>query len=253
MKKVWTIALNTFQESVRDRLLYLLLGFALLTIAVSLLAGSVSLGQDVRVIEDFGLTALLVFLLIITLFIGTQSLQREIERKTIYLTVTKPVSRDQFYLGKFIGLCLTSFVGAAIMGAVFLLLLYIKTKVFSVPALFAIGGIVLEVWLLSAVSLLFSAFASPISGLIYTFCLVLIGHASSTVLTLAQKAPAFLKTILEFVYYVFPNLEKFNLRNGVVYNIHPTDTQLVLIGLYFVGYAGALLLLGLAAFRRHEF
>ncbi|HSX42448.1 MAG TPA: ABC transporter permease subunit [Candidatus Saccharimonadales bacterium] len=253
MKKIWAVAKNTFKETVRDKLLYALLGFAVLVIAGSLLAGSVSLGQDQRVIEDFSLTAMLVFLLIITLFIGTQLVRREVERKTIYLSLTKPISRDQFYLGKFVGLCLTSAVSAVVMGTIFLIVLYLKTKSFEWVALWAIGALILEIWLLTAVSLLFSSFAAPIASAIYTFGLVLVGHSSLTIWSIAQKSGGFLKGTLEAVYYVFPNLEKFNLRNEVVYHLHPNPTQTVAIILYFVGYTVAVLLLGMSVFRRHEF
>ncbi len=253
MRKIWVVAINTFRETVRDKLLYALLGFAVLVIAGSLLAGSVSLGQDKRVIEDFSLTAMLVFLLVITLFIGTQLVRREMERKTIYVSLTKPISRDQFYLGKWVGLCLTSAVSAVIMGAIFLIALYLKTKHFEWVALWAIGALILEIWLLTAVSLLFSSFAAPISSAIYTFAIVIVGHSSLTVWNIAQKSGGFLKGVLETVYYLFPNLEKFNLRNEVVYHLHPNPTQTTMIALYFVGYTAALLLLGMSVFRKHEF
>lgn len=253
MKKIWAVALNTFRETVRDKLLYALLGFAVLTIAGSLLAGSVSLGQDKRVIEDFSLTAMLVFLLIITLFIGTQLVYREMERKTIYVSLTKPLTRDQFYLGKYLGLCLTSAVSAIIMGVIFLLALYLKTKSFELVTLWAIGAVLLEIWLLTAVSLLFSSFAAPISSAIYTLALVIVGHSSLTIWSIAQKSAPFMKGVLEVVYFVFPNLEKFNLRNEVVYNLHPNGTQVAMIALYFIAYTAALLLLGIQVFRKHEF
>jgi len=252
-QKIGVIALNTFRETVRDKLLYSLIAFAGLVIAASLLAGSVSLGQDVRVINDFGLTAMLVFLLIITLFVGTQLVFREIERKTIYLALTKPISRDQFYLGKYLGLCLTILVAAVMMAVLFLGVLYFKTKGVSVSAVWAIGFLVLEAWLLTAVGLLFSSFASPISSAVYTFCLALIGHSSTSIWTIAQKSPVALKGILEFVYYVFPNLEKFNLRNEVVFNFRPDAVQVIAVLGYFLGYTLVVLFLGGLIFRRDEF
>jgi len=252
-KKIRTIAYNTTRETIRDKLLYSLIAFAVLTIAGSLLAGSVSLGQDVRVIESFGLTATLVFLLIITIFIGTQLVWREVERKTIYMTLSKPISREAFYLGKFLGLALTVAMSALIMGAIFLILIAVKTHAFNVSALWAILFIILEAWLLIAAGLMFSSFTSPIASAIYTFCLVLIGHSSTTVWAVAQKSQLAIKAPMEFVYYVFPNLEKFNLRNEVIYNFHPSTTQVLAVLLYFIAYTAFLLLLGLAIFRRDEF
>lgn len=254
MRKVlWAITLNTFRETLRDKLLYSLVGFAVLVIATSLLAGSVSLGQDARVIQDFSLTAMLVFLLIITYFIGTQLVFKEVERKTIYLVLSKPVSRETFYLGKFFGLCLTILVAGLIMAVMFVVVLFAKTHSVPTAAYFAAGAVILEAWLLTAVSLLFSSFTSPLSSAIYTFGVTLIGHGSATVWLLSQKASPVIRGILEGVYYLFPNLEKFNLRNDVVFNLTPNASQVGLILLYFASYTVFLLILGVAVFRKDEF
>jgi len=254
MRKVlWAITLNTFRETLRDKLLYSLVGFAVLVIAASLLAGSVSLGQDARVIQDFSLTAMLVFLLIITYFIGTQLVFKEVERKTIYLVLSKPVTREIFYLGKFFGLCLTILVAGLIMAAMFLIVLSIKTHSVPVAAYFAVGAVILEAWLLTAVSLLFSSFTSPLSSAIYTFGVTIIGHSSATIWLLAQKGSPIIRGALEGVYYIFPNLEKFNLRNDVVFNLTPNVSQVGFIIVYFIAYTVFLLVLGLAVFRKDEF
>ena len=251
--KIWLITLNTFRETVRDRLLYSLIIFALLSIAASYLAGTVSLGQDVRVIEDFSLTAMFVFLLIITIFIGTQLVYREIERRTIYLILPKPISREAFYLGKFFGLCLTITVAGLIMGVLILSLVYYKGHFVPTSAIWAVIFTILEMWLLTALGLLFSSFTAPIASAIYTFSLVLIGHSGNSIMFIAQKNNVVLKYILEFVYYVFPNLEKFNLRNEVAFNIHLAPTQYLTSLGYFLVYTLALLFFGLAIFRRNEF
>lgn len=252
-KTVLAIARNTFKETIRDRILYSLVGFSVLVIAASLLAASVSLGQEARVIQDFGLTAMLIFLLIITIFIGTQLVYREVERKTVYLVLSKPVSRDAFYLGKFLGLSATLFVVAAIMGTVFLALVAFKTGTFSVSGLMAILFMCLEAWILTAVGMLFSSFTSPLASAIYTFSLALIGHSSESIWRIAQKAQPAVKYILEGVYYLFPNLEKFNLRNEVVFGLVPDATQIGSVLVYFAGYLAALILLGFVIVRKHEY
>jgi len=253
-RKIWLIALNTFRETVRDKLLYSLIIFAVLSIAASYLAGTVSLGQDVRVIENFGLTAMFVFLLIITIFIGTQLVYREIERRTIYLILPKPVNRETFYLGKFVGLCLTITVAGLIMGAMFIGLIYYKAHYIPTSAVWAILFTILEMWFLTAIGLMFSSFTSPIASAVYTFCLVLIGHSSSTIWYIIKKAPNnYVKYALDVVYYGFPNLEKFNLRNEVAFNVTLAPTQYLSSLTYLIIYMAALLFFGLAIFRRNEF
>lgn len=253
MRKLWAVARNTIRETTRSRFWAVVVVFALLMIGASVLAGSISLGQDKRVIIDFSLTFILIFLLVMTVFVGTQTLNQEIEQRTIYLALTKPISRDQFYLGKFVGLCVTTALSAMMMGALFLAVLYLKTKTFELVTLWAIGGLIVEVWLLTALGLLLASFTTPLASTIYTLTLTLIGHASLTIWTIAQKSPAVTRGLLTLVYYIFPNLEKFNFRNEVVYNLHPDGRQLAFIGLYFVAYTGVLLIAGLAVFRRHEF
>jgi ABC-type transport system involved in multi-copper enzyme maturation permease subunit len=252
-KVLLAIARNTFRETIRDKVLYSLIGFGLLVIAGSLLAGSVSLGQEARVIQNFGLTAMLVFLLIITIFIGTQLVWREIERKTIYLVLSKPVSREAFYLGKFLGLALTLAVVTLIMGTVFLILVSQKTGGIHGIQVAAILMMLLESWLLTALGMLFSAFTMPLASAVYTFALTLIGHASTSILIISLKSESITKYALQFVYYAFPNLEKFNLRNEVVFNA-PVDWGFLGPALlYFAGYTAALLLLGIAIVRKHEY
>ncbi len=254
LKQIWAIAKNTYRETIRDRVLYSLIGFSVLVIAASLLAASVSLGQESRVIQDFGLTAMLVFLLIITVFIGTQLVYREEERKTIYLVLSKPISRDTFYLGKYIGLCLTLATATAIMGIVFISLVAFKTHTVTAIEIEAIIGLMVESWLLTAVGMLFASFTSPLSSAIYTFALALVGHSSFTIWTLAQKSKSvFLKYVLETVYYVFPNLEKFNFRNDVVFHVPVNFSLAGMALLYFVGYAVVMLALGITVFRKNEY
>jgi len=254
MKKILVIARNTFRETIRDRILLLIIVFAVIVLAATLLAASVSLGQELRVIESFGLTALLLFLVIITIFLGTQLVFREIERKTIYLSLTKPISREEFYLGKFFGLAATVAVAGVIIGAALIGLLLAKHQAVALPALaLTVLFCILECWLLISVSLLFSAFTSPLASAVYTFALFLIGHSSTTIWLLSQKSAPTLRYLLEGLYYLFPNLEKFNLRNEVIYALVPQGAQIWAVALYFVGYTTALILLGMAAFRRNEF
>lgn len=251
-KKVLVIAKNTFTEIIRERVLYAVLGFAALLIAATLLAGSVSLGQDVRVIQTFGLTAILVFLLSIAIFLATQLLRREADQRIIHLTLSKPVSRETYFLGKFAGICSVLLVCAGIMAAILVILLWIKTGAFPGVTAVAVVAIALEVWLVTALGMLFSSFARPLIAIVSTFGLVLVGHSVNTIWLIAEKSTPAVKYALQAAYYGFPNLEKFNLRNDAVYGLSPDLAQGIGIIGYFLGYTLLLLVLGLLAFRRHE-
>jgi ABC-type transport system involved in multi-copper enzyme maturation permease subunit len=180
-------------------------------------------------------------------------LYKETERKTIYLTLTKPVSRELFFLGKYLGLCLVVAATAALMGLVLVLLLWWKAGFVGGGVYWAVGFVVLEAWLVVALGMLFGSFTSPIASALYSFGLILIGHSATTILIISQKSASAVRYLLQAVYYLFPNLEKFNLRNEVVYGFSPDATQVLTVMAYFIGYTTLLLILGLAIFRKNEF
>ena len=115
MATVARIAVNVFRDSVRDKVLYNLVLFAMLMIAASLLLGQLTAGQEVKIIKDLGLAAMSVFGLFIAMFIGIGLVSKEVERRSIYALLVKPISRPQFVIGKFCGLVLTLAVNVAVM------------------------------------------------------------------------------------------------------------------------------------------
>ena len=124
---VGTIARNTFREAVRDRVLYNLVLFALLLIGGAVFLGELSGGQEAKIIIDLGLSAILLFGVFIALFVGVGLVHKEIERRTLYAILSKPVGRGQFLVGKYLGLCLTLLVNILIMGVgVSLALVYVE-------------------------------------------------------------------------------------------------------------------------------
>src|SRR6202163_2406765 len=123
MKAIAAIAINVFRESVRDKVLYNLVAFAILLIGASYLLGQLTAGQDVKIIKDLGLAATSIFGLFIAVFIGIGLVSKEVERKSIYALLAKPVERYQIVLGKYTGLVLTLLVNLAVMaGALYLVL-----------------------------------------------------------------------------------------------------------------------------------
>src|SRR5438045_1071746 len=127
MRVIRSIALNVFKESVRDKVLYNLVFFAVMLIAVSYLLGELTAGQDVKIIKDLGLAAMSVFGLFIAVFIGIGLVSKEVERRSIYSLLAKPISRQQFILGKYLGLVLTLLVNiSAMTAALFAVLAFLK-------------------------------------------------------------------------------------------------------------------------------
>jgi ABC-type transport system involved in multi-copper enzyme maturation permease subunit len=186
------IAINVFRESVRDKVLYNLVLFAMLMIGASYLIGQLTAGQDVKIVKDLGLSAISMFGVFIAVFIGIGLVSKEVERRSIYALLAKPVHRYQVVIGKYAGLTLTLAVNIAVMaGALYAVLIYMSWGVsagaqlaWDAPALDpallkAVALILVELMLVTAMALFFSTFSTPMLSAAFTFGLFIAGHFSA--------------------------------------------------------------------------
>ena len=141
MGRIYAIALNTFREAVRDRVLIGVLGFASAVLLFTLALAELSLHQQGRVVHDIGLASISLFSVLVAVFLGASLLYKEIERKTLYVILPKPIRRSEFLLGKYFGICLTAFVFVAIMGALQLWVTAVQADVDLTLALAVLGGL----------------------------------------------------------------------------------------------------------------
>ncbi len=252
MKNIIIIAKNTFKEAIRDKILYSILGFALLFIVSTIFFGTISLGEDLKIIRDFGLAGIYLFSIIIAVFIGTSLVYKEIEKRTLFITLSKPVSRTQFILGKFFGLFFSMIVVVALMAIVYLAVVAIKGGGFDYRGLVAISLSLIEIALFIALSILFSTFSTPLASTIYSILLLYIGHSLGMVLKYFTKAGGFLLYLFKGIYYIFPNLEKLNLRNLVVHDAALKGSEISLSILYGIIYSALLLVLAVWSLRKQE-
>src|SRR5688572_23403572 len=175
MRVIAHLAVNVFKESVRDKVLYNLVVFAVVLMAASYLLGQLTAGQDVKIIKDLGLAAIATFGLLIAIFIGIGLVWEEVERRSIYALLSKPIRRSELVLGKFAGLALTLIVNVTVMTAAFYAVLaYMSTQfapevraAWASPAadpnlLRAIVLIGVELLLVTAIALFFSTFSNPL-------------------------------------------------------------------------------------------
>lgn len=252
MRQIKTIALNTFKECIRDRILYSILGFAILFILSTIFFGSISLGEDLKVIRDFGLAGIYIFSIIITIFIGTTLVYKEIEERTLYITLSKPISRAQFIIGKFIGLLASIKMVLLLMATVYLIVVAIRGGGFDWRGLVAIIMTLPEIAIFIALSILFSTFSSPLASTIYAVLALFIGHSLDMVLKYFQKYPSAGLYIFKGLYYLLPNLDKFNLRNIVIHSGALSWTSILWSLLYGIIYTALLLILSTWSLRKQE-
>lgn len=261
------MAAAAFRESVRDRVPYSMVVFALLLIAASYLIAQLTAGQDLKIIKDLGLAALSLFGMLIAVFIGIGLVSKEVERKSVFGVITKPVTRTEFLLGKYLGLVSTLVVNISVMTvALYAMLLYMDMTTplqfqasWDTPAmdprlLIAVVLIIAEVMLVTAIAIFFSSFSSPLLAALFTLGLWVSGHFNSDLrqLELVIDAPV-LAWLTRGLYYVIPNLAPFDVKAEVV---HGQPISLDTVGytlLYAVTYIALLLAGALAVFRRRDF
>ena len=267
MRTIWIVAGAAFKEAVRDRVPYTMVVFAVLMIAASFLIGELTAGQDLKIIKDLGLAAMSIFGLGIAVFIGIGLVSKEVERKSVYGLLTKPVTRAQFILGKYFGLLTTLAVNLSVMTlAYYAVLFYMDITAtaamrasWAAPALdprqlAAIGLIMGELALVTAVALFFSSFSSPLLSAMLTLGLWVAGHFNGDLRQFEQVVdqPA-VAWIARTLYYVLPNLAPFNVKAEVVYGMPVSASHLGFTLLYAAVYIAALLVAAVAIFRRRDF
>ncbi|MBI4888892.1 MAG: ABC transporter permease [Acidobacteria bacterium] len=260
MRVIGHVAVNVFKESVRDRVLYNLVAFAALLIGASYLIGQLTAGQDVKIIKDLGLAAIATFGLLIAVFIGIGLVWNEVERRSIYSLLSKPIRRYEFILGKYAGLALTLLVNVAIMTAAFYAVLaYLATQFPGSGAvdpglLRAVALIVLELLLVTAIALFFSTFSSPFLSAALTFGLWVIGHFNADLRNFEAvvQSPAAAR-LARGLYYVLPNFAAFDIKTQAVQALPVPGSYLVATALYGVVYIALLLAGAVMVFARRDF
>jgi ABC-type transport system involved in multi-copper enzyme maturation permease subunit len=250
-----TIAKNTFKETARDRVLLSVFFVVIAIILFSLFIASISLDQSSRMVLDFGITAIYMLQIFVAIFIGSMLIYKEIERKTFYLLLPKPVTRTEVVIGKCLGLT-TTVVAVTLLSAValFTILLIQGDTLYIIPVLLSLFLSTLESAILILVSILFSSITSPILAAVSTFAVFLVGHAGEIFryIFMMTKVPI-IAWIAKGVYYLLPNLEKFNIRNDIVYGTLPTKPVVIMAILYAFAYATLLIAITHTTLRKKDF
>jgi ABC-type transport system involved in multi-copper enzyme maturation permease subunit len=248
--RILAVAQNTFREAVRDKVLYVLLFFAAVTILGSKVLGWISIGQDIKIIKDITLASISLFGVLIAIFVGTSLVYKEIDKRTLYTILSQPMHRYEFILGKYLGLIALLAVvtlvmtgvaagyilvlGGGIDGTFFLAVLLIYWKLLLVTAL--------AVWM--------SSLTSPILGALIVFSLYVFGHATG----IFQDLPAQLENsssegLFNVLYYLVPNLSKFDIRAEAANDIAVSPLYVLWAMVYGACYTAVLLILAAISFE----
>ncbi len=288
MGKVLQIAKNTFRESIRDKILYVIAFFAAVMMIASVALGWISATDQLQIVQDFSLAILSFFGALMAVFVGTGLIYKEIDKRTIYTILSKPVRRWQFLLGKYLGLLAVLFlamIGMLVVSMAFVVYAAMNAHTSNIAEwtervqwgwyAVAVLMVFFELMVVVSIAMFFGSVSSPILSAIFTFSAYLVGQVTATInymftsftpltpeqaATLDESVTRFasdsyflLRPLSQFIYYVLPDLKHFQLRNQVVLGPMPTWEQVGTAMAYGIGYSAAVILLTILVFDRKRF
>ncbi|HEY3884796.1 MAG TPA: ABC transporter permease [Vicinamibacterales bacterium] len=267
MNTIRAVAGAVFRESVRDRVFYNLVLFAVLLVGASILLGQLTAGQDVKIIKDLGLSATSIFGLFIAIFVGIQLVSKEVERRSVYPLLAKPVRRSELIAGKYAGLLLTLLVNMVVMtvalyGVLFILARGVPLNIqgaWDAPAmdpalLKAFALIFVDLAVVTALALFFSSYSSPMLSAVFTLGIYVAGQFSGDLRHFDQtvSSPAAI-ALAKACYYVLPDFSKFDVTLAVVHGIPVSAGYVAFSAAYAAVYIAALLFGAMVIFARRDF
>ena len=252
MGRVAAIASATFSEAIRQRILYLLIVFALLLMLAARFLSLLTVGEDDKIIKDIGLTAINVLGVLVALFVGVRIIFRDMERRTVQTTLATPVARHEYLVGQFLGIAGAITLNTLVMAIVLCGLLVVRGA-FAPALLVAIFMLWVELMFITAVAVFFSSFSTPIFAALFTATAYLVGHLAWSLPLLETRLPeGFVQQAVHVIYLLLPNLEYGDVRAAAVHGQPIPPARVLLATLYELAYGAVLLVIGCLAFRRRD-
>ena len=267
MRTLGWIAINGFRESVRDKVMYSLVAFAVLLMGTSYMLGQLTAGQDLKIMKDLGLSSIAIFGLFMAVFIGIGLVSKEVERRSVYALLAKPIRRADLVLGKYIGLVLTLVANVTVMTvALYAVLAYVgwgenefakqarEAGALDPAMLKAVGLTLVQLMIVTAIALFFSTFSTPILSAALTFGVYVAGYFSTDLRNFDQVVDSRLAQVLaRGLYYVLPNLSPFDVTAQAVHGLPISWRYVAVTSAYGFTYIAILLVISATIFSRRDF
>ena len=253
LSSVMAIATTTVREAIRNRLLYTLLLFALMLIAAGILLSSLSYVERERILQDVGFGAIRLFGVAIAIFVGVGLIHKEVERRTAYTILAKPLSRAEFLIGKFAGLVLTTWMQMGVMIAAFIAVSWLAGAPLSVAHAAAFLLIAVELVVMTAIATLFSAFTTPMLASFFSGGIWIAGNLTRDLRDLGASAELeTVRVLTQWLYRILPDLDSFNLTIEAAHGLPIAASDVWLAAMYGCAYAALALVLGVTIFERRD-
>ena len=248
------IARNTFREAARDRVLAGVLAAGLVLLAATQVLGLLALGEGRRLTVDLGLSGVSILGLMVVLLVGTSLVAKELERRTIFNLLSRPIARSSYLVGKWLGLSSALWVLAGFMSLALCLVLATHGAGSFAPGVAEAAYLTgLELMVVTALAVLFSALSTPVLSALYTLGFYLVGQWSYDLRSFGEHLPTVAGRLVGMIADLAPNLPLFNAR-AIAAGGHLTSLHhLGFATLYALLYAGCVLSLATAAFESRDF
>jgi len=251
--RIWTIAMNTLREAVRNKVLYALLFFSILLIAAGVLLSALSYVESERILQDFGFAAIRFFSVAIAIFIGVSLIHREVERRTVYTILSKPLSRAEFLLGKYVGLVVTIWMQMAIMVMAFTIVSLVTGAPLNAGHVAAFALTAVELAVVVAFATFFSAFTTPMLASFFSVGIWMVGHLTRDLRDIgANSLSDSVRRATAAFHRIMPDLESFNFSIEAAHGLAFAASDVWLPIVYGVGYIAILLVSAIAVFERRD-
>jgi ABC-type transport system involved in multi-copper enzyme maturation permease subunit len=238
---------------VRNKLLYALLFFAVLLIGAGVVLSALSYSESERILQDFGFASIRLFSVAIAIFVGVSLIHREVERRTVYIILSKPLSRAEFLLGKYLGLVVTIWMQMAIMVAAFVLVSLSAGAPLNAGHAVAFALTAAELAVIVAVATFFSAFTTPMLASFFSAAIWMVGHLTRDLRDIgANSVSESVKQATAIVHRLMPDLESFNFSVQAAHGLAFTASDVWLPLVYGTGYVAILLVSAIAVFERRD-
>jgi ABC-type transport system involved in multi-copper enzyme maturation permease subunit len=251
LQRVWTIARWTLVELLRERVLYVVLLFAAVLVGGSTVLTPLTPGAQKKVVVDLGLAAIDALGILVILLSGTSIVRRDMDRRSLDVLLTKPLTRLEYLGGKWLGLVATLLVLTVAMSVILITSLEVCGFGWQARYLPAILGSGLGMLVMASIAVLFSTFTSPMLGALFTLALFVGGSLSEGMLRTVGAAGG--NPLLESLSLAIPNMGLFNLRGDAVHGTGVAPGQFLVASCYAVLYVATALTLAATVFRRRDF
>lgn len=253
MDRILTVAINSFKEIIRDRILYGLLLFSVFIIGLSRAMGGLSFAEQERIVVDFGLAGVHLSVVILSIFVGSTLVSKELEKRTILTLLARPINRAEYIVGKYLGFVAVIFLLASLLFLVLFFVLSLMQVEFNFSMLLALHGIILEAIVLVAITIAFGIYSKPSLSVSLVLGVFLIGHwlESLNYFASGSESPMF-RFVGKAIAYVMPNLEMWNWKAEAVNRELVSRAEFLSANLNALSWAGLFVCIAIILFKRKD-